>query len=75
ATGPTAPVTSTETYTGPSGTLGFELVYAECCLGAAVLQVDLPFSNLPNDMPEAGSLALIGMALAGIGWSSRRRAH
>ena len=75
ATGPTAPVISTETYTGPSGTLGFELVYAECCLGAAVLQVDLPFSNLPNDMPEAGSLALIGMALAGIGWSSRRRAH
>ena len=28
--GPTAPVTSVETYTGPSGTFAFELVYGEC---------------------------------------------
>lgn len=41
-TGPTAPVTSTATYTGPSGNFPFQLVYGECCGGDAVLQVDLP---------------------------------
>jgi hypothetical protein len=29
--GPTAPIISTATYTGPSGTFPFQLVYAECC--------------------------------------------
>jgi hypothetical protein len=68
--GPTAPVTSTVTYTGPSGTFPFELVYAECCGGPAVLQVDLPFTS---NVPDGGSaLAMMGGALAMVGAVSRR---
>lgn len=70
--GPTAPVTSTETYNGPTGSFAFDLVYAECCGGPAVLQIDLPFSNTP--VPEPGSLALVGLGLAGFGLRRRQRA-
>lgn len=69
--GPTAPVTSTETYTGPSGNFSFQLVYGECCGGPAVLQVDLPFSSTPA--PEPGTLALLGLGLAGALFVRRRR--
>ena len=69
--GPTPPITTTATYTGPSGTLPFQLVYGECCAGSAVLQVDLPFSNTP--VPEPATLALVGAALAAMGWARRRK--
>lgn len=71
--GPTAPVTNTATYTGPSGTFAFQLVYAECCGGPAVLQIDLPFANTPNPAPEPGSLALAGAALSGLAVARRRK--
>lgn len=71
--GPTAPITSTATYTGPSGNFAFQMVYAECCGGPAVLQVDLPFSNEANGVPEAPILPLMGLGLAGCYWVTRRR--
>ena len=68
--GPTSPVLTTVTYTGPSGNLSFELVYGECCGGPAQLQLDLP---LTNDVPDGGStLAMLGGAFAMIGAVSRR---
>jgi hypothetical protein len=68
--GPTAPTSSDATYTGPSGTFPFQLVYAECCGGPAVLQVDLPFTNA---VPEPSTLALIAGSLAALGFIRRRR--
>jgi hypothetical protein len=67
--GPTAPVTSTATYTGPSGTFPFQLVYAECCGGEAVLQVSLPFTSAVPE-PETYAMLMVGLGL--IGFFARR---
>jgi PEP-CTERM motif-containing protein len=71
--GPTAPTTSTATYTGPSGNFPFQLVYGECCGGPAVLQVDLPFSNTPA-VPEPSTWLLLGSGLAGLAYWRRKKA-
>lgn len=68
--GPTSPITSLATYTGPSGTFAFQLVYGECCGGPAVLQVDLPFTAA---VPEPETYALMLAGLAALGFVSRRR--
>ena len=71
--GPTAPISSTATYTGPSGNFPFQLVYAECCGGPAVLQVDLPFSNT-TAVPEPSTIMLLGTGIVGmLGFGFRRR--
>ncbi len=64
--GPTSPVVTTGTYTGPAGgSLPFSIIYAECCGGPAVLQTDLVGpENAP--VPEPGTVALMGAALLGI---------
>jgi hypothetical protein len=73
--GPTAPTTTTATYTGPSGTFPFELVYGECCGGPAVLQLDLPLSNT-RTVPENGSdFTLLSMAFTGLVVAARRLRH
>ena len=69
--GPTAPVTSLATYTGPSGNFPFQLVYGECCGGPAVLQLDLPLSNTPA--PEPATIGLLSIGLAGLARRLRRR--
>ena len=40
--GPTSPTTTLATYTGPTGTFDFQLVYGECCGPPAALIIDLP---------------------------------
>jgi PEP-CTERM motif len=74
STGPTAPVTSTATYTGPSGNLPFQLVYGESDSGAAVLQIDLPFSNVPSTaVPEPSTMLLLGCGIIGLAVANRRQ--
>jgi hypothetical protein len=70
--GPTAPITSVATYTGPSGNFPFQLVYGECCGGPAVLQVDLPFSDIPG-VPEPSTWLLFGSGLAGLAVWKRKQ--
>jgi hypothetical protein len=47
APGPTAFSSTTATYTGPSGTFPFDLVYGECCGPPAVLGISLPLQSSP----------------------------
>ncbi len=67
--GPTSPQTRTLTYSGPSGTFPFEMVYTECCGGPAVLQISLPLSSAPDG---GSALALLGGALMVMGTVARR---
>lgn len=66
ASGPTAPVTSTFTYSGPSGTFDFDFIYVECCGGTADFQTTLvPNSPSSPGVPEPTSASLLAGGLCG----------
>jgi hypothetical protein len=50
--GPTGFTTTPYTYTGPSGTFAFDLVYGECCGPPAVLGVSLPLESAMACTPD-----------------------
>lgn len=69
APGPTSFDTTTDIYSGPSGTFPFQLVYGECCGAPADLEVTLPLQNAPDG---GSTMALLGGALAMMGAVARR---
>jgi hypothetical protein len=72
--GPTSPVTTLFTYTGPTGTFPFQLVYGECCSGPAELQISLA---LESQTPLPGALPLFVSGLGGLGllgWRRKKKA-
>jgi cytoskeletal protein CcmA (bactofilin family) len=55
APGPTSFATTAVTYTGPSGTFPFDLVYGECCGPPAALGISLPLeTSLPCTPDNTG---------------------
>src|SRR5262249_47923264 len=75
--GPTAPTTTTGSYTGGASTSApFTLIYAECCGGPAVLQTNLvgPSTAPPTaDTPEPREVAWVLMGLLGVAGLIRRK--
>jgi hypothetical protein len=73
APGPTAPVATPGVYTGGAGgSLPFDLVYAECCGGPAVIATDLVGPSSAPGVPEPAGVALLGTALLGLAVFGRK---
>jgi PEP-CTERM motif len=63
--GPTSPVITPVTYTGPTGKFAFEVAYGECCGPPAVLAIAA--------VPEPSTWAMMLLGFAGIGFMAYRR--
>jgi hypothetical protein len=70
APGPTSFDTTPATYTGPSGTFSFQLVYGECCGAPGDLSISLP---LTSAVPEPSTWAMMILGFAGVGFMAYRR--
>lgn len=66
---PTSFVVTTETYTGPSGNLPFQLVYGECCGAPADLSISLPLNGAT---PEPSTWVMLVLGFAGLGFAGYR---
>lgn len=74
APGPTSPVITTGSYTGgASGNAPFDLIYAECCGGPAVLNIGLLAPVNAPTVPEPGTLVLVATGIGGFLAVMRRR--
>jgi hypothetical protein len=75
AGGSTPPVTSTFTYTGPSGTFNFDFIYTECCGGTADYKTTLVPSAPATGTPEPSSTLLLmaGLSFCGVKVARRRK--
>jgi len=71
APGPTPPVVSTFTYSGPTGNFDFQFIFTECCGGA----VDYSTTLVPPVVgtPEPGTLVLLFSGMLGVTGTIRRR--
>ncbi len=62
--GPTGPVVTPFTYSGPTGTFSFDFIYVECCGGAADFKTTLvpsgPSSGSSTPEPSTGFLVIGG---------------
>jgi hypothetical protein len=75
AGGPTPPVTSPFTYTGPTGMFSFDFIYTECCGGSADYKTTLvpsaPATGTPE--PSAALLLMAGLSFFGVRVARRRK--
>jgi hypothetical protein len=65
--GPTSPTSHSYTFTGTTGTYGFNFAYAECCGAPAVFETNLA------PVPEPASIMFLGTIVLGIGTALRRK--
>jgi PEP-CTERM motif len=68
--GPNSFSTTPATYTGPSGTFAFQLVYGECCGAPGDLSISLP---LTSAVPEPSTWAMMILGFFGVGFMAYRR--
>jgi hypothetical protein len=71
--GPTGPVSTPFTYSGPTGNFGFEFIYTECCGGDADYITTLVPVTTGGPVPEPDTLAMVGSGLLGLCEVVRRR--
>lgn len=71
--GPTSFTNTTVTYSGPSGTFPFQLVYGECCGAPADLSISLPLSSTPEPSSLTSLCGGLFLLAGGLAAKLRRR--